>query len=251
MVSQSLSLFVMLQRVAPCFSVYRYTTPFLCLCCSEIQCCSNCDKVTVPFCYVAVWCTMMHRVARCSSWQSRCSFWNNFHGNSDQDLDILKATFSEWFNTCVSSCLKVKLERMRILCGIKFTKHSIKFVFVETNELVRSNSNAILTRQNLRPAGSKGRALQIYFSVQSWHMFLMAKCRRKWDQKSGLCTTPGLAKTVPLRSADSDLRRIWLGDHTRFKIGSNHILRSCILFASTGSVHRPDLTVLYILTLGT
>ena len=55
--------------------------------------------------------------------------------------------------------------------GIQFTKHFIEFVFVETNEVVRSNSNVILTRQNCgqrssRVAASKRRVLACYFSVR-------------------------------------------------------------------------------------
>jgi len=66
--------------------------------------------------------------------------------------------------------------------GIQFTKRFIEFVFVETNEMVCSNSNVILTRQTCghrssRVAGSKRRARAFCFSVRIWYMFLMSKCR--------------------------------------------------------------------------
>jgi len=62
-------------------------------------------------------------------------------------------------------------ERTRCLIGIFFTKHSIKFVFVETNQLVNSNLNVILmwqtfSQRSSMAAGSKREALVIYVSVQ-------------------------------------------------------------------------------------
>ena len=53
--------------------------------------------------------------------------------------------------------------------GIQFIKHFSEFVFVETNEVDRSNSNVILTRQTCghrssRVAESKRQALALYFS---------------------------------------------------------------------------------------
>jgi len=69
----------------------------------------------------------------------------------------------------------VVLKQTRILNGIQFTRHFIKFVLVETNHLVGSNSNVILTRQTCgqrssMAAGSKRRALAFYLSVQSWYV---------------------------------------------------------------------------------
>jgi len=57
---------------------------------------------------------------------------------------------------------------------------------VETNELVCSNSNVILTRQTCghgssRVAGSKHRALAFYFPVRIWYMFFMSKYREELD----------------------------------------------------------------------
>ena len=84
----------------------------------------------------------------------------------------------------------ILLERTYEFAGIQFTKHFIEFIFVETNEVVRSNSNVILTRQTCgqrssRVAGSKRRALAFYFSVQIWYMFLISKFRRKSDLTLG------------------------------------------------------------------
>jgi len=65
----------------------------------------------------------------------------------------------------------VFFERTRDLSGIQFPKHSIKFVFVETNQVVGSDSNVILTRRTYhqrssKAAGSKSRALAFHFSVR-------------------------------------------------------------------------------------
>ena len=85
----------------------------------------------------------------------------------------------------------VLFKRTCEFCGIKCTKHFIEFVFVETNEVVRSNSNVILTRQTCghrssRVAKSKSRALAFYFSVRIWYVFFISICRGKSDL--GLCT---------------------------------------------------------------
>jgi len=58
----------------------------------------------------------------------------------------------------------VLFKRTCVFSGIPFTKHFIELVFVKTNEVVRSNSNVILTRQacgqrSSRVAGRKRGAL--------------------------------------------------------------------------------------------
>jgi len=95
---------------------------------------------------------------------------------------------------------------------IHFTKHFIEFVFVETNEVVRSNSNVILTRQTCshrlsRVAGSKRRALAFQFSVQIGHMFSLSICRGK----SGLsvCMTWVLAKRLRPHSDDFRFQNVF------------------------------------------
>jgi len=90
-------------------------------------------------------------------------------------------------------------ERTCEFSGMQFTKHFIEFVFVETNEVVCSNSNVILMRQTCghrssRVAGSKRRALAFYFSVQIGHMFSLSICRGKSDL--GVCMTSVLAKRM-------------------------------------------------------
>jgi len=80
---------------------------------------------------------------------------------------------------------------------------------VETKKHVNSYSNVILTRQTCgqrlgMAAASKRRALAFYFSVQICYMFLISKYRGESDL--GLCKILGLAKRMPLRSAD--FRRI-------------------------------------------
>jgi len=66
----------------------------------------------------------------------------------------------------------VFFERTRILSGIRFARHFIEFVFVETKQCASSNANVILTRQTCgqrwnMSAGSNHRALAFYFSVQN------------------------------------------------------------------------------------
>jgi len=73
----------------------------------------------------------------------------------------------------------VCFERAWVFSGIQFTKILIEFVVVETKDVVRSNSNVILTRQTCgqhssRFAGSKHRALAFYFSVRIWHVLLIS-----------------------------------------------------------------------------
>ena len=99
----------------------------------------------------------------------------NFYTNLGRTLlRLCTQTKAGWFKgTCEFS-------------GIHFTKHCIEFVFVETNEVVRSNSNVILTRQTCghrssEVAGSKRRALELYFSIQIWHMCMISICRGKLD----------------------------------------------------------------------
>jgi len=74
-------------------------------------------------------------------------------------------------------------------------------------------------------AGSKRRALAIYFSVRIWYMISASKCGG--DSDLGLCTTSGLAKEMPLRCAD--FRQI-LRQNMFFNLKSAP--RSRILFTS-------------------
>ena len=94
-------------------------------------------------------------------------------------------------------------KRTCVFRGIQFTRHFIEFVVVETNQIVGTNSNEILTRQTCgqrsgMAAVSKHRAIAFYFSVRIYYMFLMSKCTGKSDL--GLCMTSVLAKRMPLRS---------------------------------------------------
>ena len=89
--------------------------------------------------------------------------------------------------------------------GSKLTKHFIKFGRVETNEVVRSNSNVILTRQTYgyhsnRVAGSKSRALAFCFSIRIWYMFLISIFQGMSDL--GVRMTSVLAKRMPPHGAD-------------------------------------------------
>jgi len=87
----------------------------------------------------------------------------------------------------------------------QFTKRLIIFVCVETNQMVGSNPNVILTQQTCgqrsnRAAESKRRALALYFSMRICCRFVMSKHRGDWD--GGLCMTWGLARRMPLCSGD-------------------------------------------------
>jgi len=127
----------------------------------------------------------------------------------------------------------VFLKRTRILSRFHFTKHFIEFVLVETNQVVGSNSNVILTRQtSSMAAGSRYRAQAFVFCIQIWYMFPVSKCRGESDL--GLCTTSGLAQTMPLPGGD--FRQI-LRPNTFFNRKSPSSSR--FLFASPEVVHRP------------
>ena len=61
-----------------------------------------------------------------------------------------------------------------------------RIVLVETNKVVRSNSNVILTwqtrsRRSSRVAESTRRALASYFPIRIWYVFLTSICRGKAD----------------------------------------------------------------------
>jgi len=86
-------------------------------------------------------------------------------------------------------------------------KHFIESVFVETNDLVRSGSNMILTRQTCgqhssRVARSKRRALSWYLSVRIRHVFSISKCRG--ESGLGLCMSSILAKRIRCAVSTSD-----------------------------------------------
>jgi len=73
-----------------------------------------------------------------------------------------------------------------VFSGIHFKKYFIEFVCVQTNEVVRSNSKVILTRQTCsqrssRVAGSKRRALALYFPIRIGYVFLVSECRGESD----------------------------------------------------------------------
>jgi len=116
-------------------------------------------------------------------------------------------------------------------------KHFIEFVFVETNEVVRSNLNVILTRQTCgqrpsRVSGSKHRALEFQFSVRIWYVFLISICR----EESDLCLymTSVLTKRMQLHKANFRYKNVF-----GRKIRRKSALRSHMLFASTEVMHRP------------
>jgi len=111
---------------------------------------------------------------------------------------ILKAIFSHGRN-------RFGLKERAYSLKFSLQKHFIESVFVETNDLVRSSSNVILTRQTCgqhssRVARSKRRALSWYLSVRIRHVLSIMKCRG--ESGLGPCMSSILAKRMPLRSAD-------------------------------------------------
>jgi len=121
--------------------------------------------------------------------------------------------------------------------GFQFTKHFIEFVFVESNEVVRSNSNVILMRQTCghrssRVAGSKCRALVFHFSVRIWYMFLISISRGKSDPGVCMPVTSVRAKRVQPHSADFRFQHVF-----GHRICQKSALHSRILFASTEVMH--------------
>ena len=120
--------------------------------------------------------------------------------------------------------------------GIQFTKHFIKFVFVETNQLFNSNSKVILTRQTCahhcssRVAGSKRRELALYFSVRIWCIFSLLKSRGKSDL--GVYMTSVLSKRMQQCNAD-----FWRILRTNTFLNRKSALCGHILFASTKVMH--------------
>jgi len=116
-------------------------------------------------------------------------------------------------------------------------RHFIEFVVVETKQFVNSNSKVILTQQTCgqrsgMAARGKRRALVFLFFVLICYMFLISKCRG-WSDLH-LCMTSGLAKRVPLHSADLQFSNVF-----GRKIYQNSPLRSGIFFASPEVMHRP------------
>ena len=140
--------------------------------------------------------------------------------SAGREVCRVKITFgllpNNWFVSTKTNSMKyvinwVVFKRTCEVSEIQFTKHFIEFVFVETNEVVRTSSNMMLTRQTCghclrRAVGSKRRALAFYFSVRIRCMFLISTCEGKSDL--GVCMTSVLAKRIQLHSAD--FRRILL-----------------------------------------
>ena len=106
----------------------------------------------------------------------------------------------------------VWLEQTCVLIGIQFTQHSIKFVFVKTNQSFGSYSNVILMRQicgqrSRKAAGSKRQALVFWIFRTNCYVFLISKGRGEWDLC--LCMTLRLTKRMPLRCGDFRFKNVF------------------------------------------
>ena len=87
----------------------------------------------------------------------------HFHGHGGQNFVITK----------IASLIQgwVLLKQTCVFSKIEFTRHFIEFLFVETKQIVSSNSNLVSTRQTCgqrsgMAAGNKRRALAFYFSCE-------------------------------------------------------------------------------------
>jgi len=157
-------------------------------------------------------------------------------------LIVLVLIFNSFQQTCVFS-------------GIQLKQHFIEFVFVETNEVVRSNSDMILTRQTCgqrssRVAGSKCQALEFYFPIRIWYLFLISMCTAESDLglciTSPVCMTSVLTRecgcTVPTSDLTTCLAAKFVGSRHCTAAFSLKVLKSCTDL---------DPTLLYILILKT
>jgi len=126
----------------------------------------------------------------------------------------VKITFglppNNWFVSTKKNSMKyvvnwVLFKRTCDVSGIQFTMYCIEFVCVETNEVVRSNSNIMLTRQtrghcSSRVAGSRHRALAFNVSMRIQYMFLISVCKGK--SNLSVCMTSVLPKEMRPHSAN-------------------------------------------------
>ena len=108
-------------------------------------------------------------------------------------------------------------------------RNFIETLLVETNQLVGSYSNVILTRQTCgqcssKVAGSKRQAPASDFSVRMKYVFLISKCSRQRDL--GLHQLLGLAERMTVRSSD-----FWQVFRPNMCIDLQSPLRSSILLA--------------------
>ena len=121
-------------------------------------------------------------------------------------------TYVYLYTHIFSSFLLFCSKRMCVFRGIHFTRLFIEFVFVGTKKIASSNSHVILMRQTCGQCSgiavaSKCRALEFYFSVRICYKIQILKCRRESDL--GLRMTSGLAKKIPLRSADLQFKNVF------------------------------------------
>jgi len=119
-------------------------------------------------------------------------------------------------------------KRTCVFSGIQFTTHFIEFVVVETKQIVRSNSNVILTRQTCgqhsgMAAGGKRRALAFYFSRTN---FLCVSNVEMWRRVGSMsvhhfCTCKENAAAqcrLPI------LKRVWPQDSSEVGTAHRHSL---------------------------
>jgi len=147
----------------------------------------------------------------------------------------------------------VLCEQTCICTGIQFTKYFIEFGFVETNKLVRSSSNVILTRQTCgqhlsRVAGRKRRVLTFCFSIRIWNVFLISKYWTELDL--GAVTVHKFCNCKENAAAQCRLMFFKTCLAARF-VGSCHYTAAFSLPVPNSCTDLDDQTLLYVSMLRT
>jgi len=106
----------------------------------------------------------------------------------------LRCSYLLWDSRRKDLTLKC-LVRSCVFRGNQFTKHSIEFELVETNQLFGSNANVMLTQQTCgqrsgMAAVSKRRALAFYFPYESQSVADSVCCRPHLDVGIAERSTP-------------------------------------------------------------
>ena len=117
----------------------------------------------------------------------------------------------------------VLFKQMCVFSGIHFIKHFIEFVFVETSEVLCSNSNVILMRQTCghrssRVAERKHQALAFYFSIRIWYVFMISKLWCRGESDLGLCMTSKMQRECGCTMPTSDFEKCFAAKF----VGSRH-----------------------------
>jgi len=199
-----------LQCDAVCCSVMQCVAVWY----SVLQCFAVCCRYVAACCKcVAVCCSVLHTC--CSVFQMCCSV---LHTCCKWVVGVLQRK-NEWTN--------------------------------QTNQLVGS-PNVMYMQETCGQCssiteGSKRQALAFHLSMQIWYMFRISKCRREWDL--GLCTFLGLLRDLPKECGCAAPTSDWKSCSAAKFVRSRHC--AAVFFSQVPAKCKDlDLTLLYILTLG-